>query len=480
MTSDASKNITAITYNHLNLPRTFTFSGGNTIEMTYDASGMKLAKIVKQGTTQVSRQDYVKGFEYHNSKLQAIYHSEGRVAYCDATQTQSIATPINGESKTFKAGLITAASTITGSSNVTMQAATSMTYLPGFQVEQGSTFLGNILPPPCVAATAYEYVIRDHLGNGRIYFVDYNGNGIVEEANGEILQEAHYDPWGYALGGSWVNNSSVDNLYQYNGKEVNNDIGLGLMDYGARWYDAGVGRWTTVDPLSEKMPRWSGYNYGFNNPIRFIDPDGREPNTVDPSRLNENGKAALVKLLSTAEGRSSIGAFANKGETISLNVGGKSFTHTFSEQGTRGKDILVLNSQSLDNVRGNGLTRAFTNEGYTQELSNVDKNTNIKGGVTILIDLDITLSEGTATNTLAHEVFTHLDQDANRLNQADKLKVGSTQYGKVINSVGNSAKSDHGKLARDQVLKYSTFSNCVNQCKQYEQDVQDHKKDIKN
>ncbi len=273
MTSDASKNITAITYNHLNLPRTFTFNSGNTIEMTYDASGMKLSKVVKQGTTIVSRQDYVKGIEYQNSKLQAIYHSEGRVAYCDVTQTQSITAPINGETKNFKAGMITAASTITGSSNVTMQAGTNMTYLPGFQVEQGSTFLGSILPPPCVAATAYEYVIRDHLGNGRIYFADYDGNNLINTTT-ELLQEAHYDPWGYTLGGSWVNNSAVDNLYQYNGKELNGDLGLGLYDYGARWYDAGVGRWTTVDPMNDKRNWVSPYNYVQNNPLLRIDPDG--------------------------------------------------------------------------------------------------------------------------------------------------------------------------------------------------------------
>ena len=336
MISDASKNITVITYNHLNLPRTFTFSTGNTIEMTYDASGMKLSKVVKQGATVASRMDYVKGIEYHNSKLQAIYHSEGRVAYCDATQTQSITAPINGETKNFKAGLITATNTITGNANVTMQAATSMTYLPGFQVEQGSTFLGNILPPPCVAATAYEYVIRDHLGNGRIYFVDYNGNGIVEEANGEILQEAHYDPWGYALGGSWVNNSSVDNLYQYNGKEVNNDIGLGLMDYGARWYDPGVGKWTSVDPMASQFPSYSPFNFSLNNPIRLIDPDGRAP--YDVIIKGAEKQAAFNELQASVKGQL----------TLSMDVNGK-VSSTQDGTGKLSKDAQQLTNAINDN-----------------------------------------------------------------------------------------------------------------------------------
>jgi RHS repeat-associated protein len=119
-------------------------------------------------------------------------------------------------------------------------------------------------------------------GNTRILLSDENGDEKVDILT-EIKQINHYYAFGLNMEGNW-NGAAGANQYQYNGKEWQEDLDLGWNDYGARFYDPAMARWTTMDPLAELYVQWSPYNYVLNNPMNYIDPDGRNvfpPNDPD-------------------------------------------------------------------------------------------------------------------------------------------------------------------------------------------------------
>ena len=117
----------------------------------------------------------------------------------------------------------------------------------------------------------YHYYLKDHQGNNRVVI---NQSGTVEETN-------HY----YPFGGVFASTGNAQ-PYKYNGKEYDSKKGLNWYDYGARHYDAVLGRFTTVDPSVENYYSTSPFTYCLNNSLNYIDPLGTD--TVDVKDIDWN------------------------------------------------------------------------------------------------------------------------------------------------------------------------------------------------
>jgi RHS repeat-associated protein len=116
----------------------------------------------------------------------------------------------------------------------------------------------------------YTYQYKDHLGDIRLSYKDISTTSIPVL---QILEENNYYPFGLKHSGynMLVFSANLALKYKYNGKELNDELGLDWYDYGARFYDPTLGRWHVPDPLSQFH---SLYNYAANNPISMIDPSG--------------------------------------------------------------------------------------------------------------------------------------------------------------------------------------------------------------
>jgi RHS repeat-associated protein len=143
--------------------------------------------------------------------------------------------------------------------------------------------------------------------------------------NSEIVSAQDYYPYGEILR-SYTLGSGANNKYYFTEKERDTETNYDY--FGARYYDSELARWLQVDPLADKYPGWSPYNYTVNNPLRFIDPDGNQ--VVQPDPLFNYGfgkgffnsiKNTVVGLYETVtnpieSGKQILNAITNPGETI--------------------------------------------------------------------------------------------------------------------------------------------------------------------
>jgi len=219
---------------------------------------------------------------------------------------------------------------------------------------------GNDLIGTCtVTSTSSEknYFLKDHLGSIKV---------IIDES-GSVSEYNDYDPFGLELTGR----SNSDERYKFTGKERDTETSYDY--FGARYYDSSIGRWLQVDPLSEKYPGWSTYNYTMNNPLKFVDPNGRE---IKPQGLSSSKKweAAKKEISKSAYGRELLKQVNSIGYDVPIKFGvdlGKSSTGRI----TRGLTTTSFETIQKTNSKG----ELVSEEVKSAKADKIEINTEAKG-----------------------------------------------------------------------------------------------------
>ena len=202
-----------------------------------------LGKGIRGGTTPFSVIDIFTGLQ---KRMEAVYGGDGEklaVRFFD-NDTVSSAIYYNG-----------AFTYVSQGSNPAARTLRDMSTPEGVVTKSGGNYY-------------YKYFLRDYLGNVRDVLSCSKSGGYQEE------QFTNYDPLGQA-----ISKIGGDNPYLYNGKELYTDFSdayEGVYDFGARYYNPLYGRWFAQDPEKQFI---NPYLYCANNPILFVDPDGRK---IDP------------------------------------------------------------------------------------------------------------------------------------------------------------------------------------------------------
>jgi len=232
LTRDGNKGLTKINYDYLGHPIRLQFRNGNVIKYVYAADGRKLR-------------------EKHITAVDGLTVQMGNTLELTPAQTMAV------DSMDYAGNL-----------RFTRQRISSSHVFFNLDYHFDGGYL-SVTPPNSTSQTYYNkttyFFIRDHQGNNRL---------VVDGSDNIIKQSNEY----YPHGGLW-NYFSTDQgfqPYKYNGKELDRVHGLDWYDYGARRYDPAYCLFTQIDPLCEDTPHLNPYAYCAGNPVRYVDPDGRD------------------------------------------------------------------------------------------------------------------------------------------------------------------------------------------------------------
>jgi RHS repeat-associated protein len=218
--------------------------------------------------------------------------------------------------------------------------------------EAGTDVAHELVNSPAINITTagylYIWLSNENSTPVEVYFDDLK----VTQAKSPVVATNDY----YAFGMQSVSNSrenSIEQKYLYNNKELQDELNIGWLDYGARMYMSDIGRWGVHDEYSEIYFDHSPFNYVKNNPISAFDPNGKW----------------VVEIVSTADKSGnisySLSFTAEKGDDL----------NTLSSQLGVSKDEIVKAHPDLkDKDFKSGIKISLNNLGVVEEINNTMNN----------------------------------------------------------------------------------------------------------